>query len=77
MTAAARSMTLADRAAKLGLRVEDEPHGAGAGITLHTVFREGQRLYQGTAAEAHAFLDGYSAAVGLSPRPWWSTRNCQ
>ena len=39
-----RPYTLADRAAKLGLRVEDEPHGAGAGITLHT------RLPRGTAA---------------------------
>ena len=75
MTAAARTMTLADRAAKLSLRIEHEPHGAGAGITLHTVYREGRWLYQGTEAETHAFLDGYSAAVDLFPRPWWSTRN--
>ena len=31
-------MTLADKAAKLGLRVETEPHGAGAGIAGYTVF---------------------------------------
>ena len=68
-------MTLADQAAKLALRVESEPHGAGAGITQHTVFRGGQSLYQGTEAEAHAFLDGYQAALDQSPRPWWSTRN--
>ena len=70
-------MTLTDQAAKLGLRVEHEPHGAGAGVTLHTVHRDGQWLYQGTAAEAHSFLDGYQAALDQSPRPWWSTRNCR
>ena len=68
-------MTLADRAAKLALRVEHEPHGAGAGITRHTVYREGQWLYQGAEAETHAFLDGYRAALDQAPLPWWSTRN--
>ena len=58
----AARMTLADKAAKLTLRVEHEPHGAGAGITLHTVHRGGQWLYQGAAAETHAFLDGYTEA---------------
>ena len=69
MTAAARTMTLVDRAAKLGLRVENVPHGAGAGVTLHTVFRGGCWLFQGTAAEAHAFLDGYGAALALRSCP--------
>ena len=62
MKAGARTMTL-ERARKLGLRVETEPHGGGAGIGACTVFRGGQWLYQGTAAEAQAFLAGYQAAV--------------
>ena len=64
-----RTMTLADRAAKLGLRVEVEPHGAGAGIAGYTVFRGGQWLFQGTAVEAHAYLDGYDAALALRSCP--------
>ena len=67
--ATAQTMTLADRAAKLRLRVEIEPHGAGAGIAGYTVFRGGQWLFQGTAAEAHAYLDGYGAALALRSCP--------
>ena len=62
-------MTLADKAAKLGLRVETEQHAAGAGVSRHTVFRGGQWLFQGTAAQTHAFLDGYGAALALRGCP--------
>ena len=67
--ATAPTMTLTDKAAKLRLRVETEPHGAGAGIAGYTVFRGGQWLLQGTEAEAHAFLDGYGAALVLRGCP--------
>lgn len=69
MTASARSMTLADRAAKLGLRVETEPHGVGAAGAGYTVFRGGKWLSHGTEAEAHAFLDGYGTALTLRGCP--------
>ena len=69
MTAVARTMTLADRAAKLGLRVEHELHGVTAGAARYTVFRAGQWLFQGTEVETHAFLDGYGAALTLRSRP--------
>ena len=69
MTAAARTMTLADRAAKHGLRVEHELHGVTAGAALYTVYRGGQWLFQGTEAETHAFLDGYAATLKLRGRP--------
>ena len=69
MTAAARTMTLADRAAKLRLRVETEPHGAAAGVTGYTVFRGGQWLFHGTEAKTHAYLDGYGAALALRSCP--------
>ena len=68
MTVAVRTMTLADRATKLGLRVEHELHGVTAGAALYTVYRGGQWLFQGTEAETHAFLDGYEAALTLRYR---------
>ena len=69
MSPAARTMTMADRAAKLGLlvEVEAEAHGAGAGVTLHHFYRGGTKLYEGTPAEGHAFLSGYAAATPTEP----------
>lgn len=69
MTAAARTVTLVARAAKLDLRVKHELHGVTAGAARYTVYRGRHWLFQGTEAQTHAFLDGYGAALTLRSRP--------
>ena len=39
-----------------------ELHGVNAGVALHTIYREGDELFQGSPAETQAFLIGYAAS---------------
>ena len=54
-------MTLADKAATLALRVESEPHDAGAGVTGHRRIRRSS-LIRGMSAT--------SPATATSPGSW-------
>ena len=48
-----------ERAARLGLRVENEPYPNG--IAARAVYRGDERIYHGEVAGVRPFLDGYEA----------------
>ena len=48
-----------ERAARLGLRVENEPYPNG--IAARAVYRGDERIYHGEPAGVRPFLDGYEA----------------